>query len=636
MGPFSGTSGKIEKTLKSNFMEEELTSSPIIEAAAKAKAAAAKAKAKADAHASDSGSSGDHSSAASHRGSDSDVIELPAKPAFKSRKELKAQVPRGHSSMPAAFGSYSKWAGHMQPDFPWEHQLPTSNYSTPMIPDAGAYEAVGAKHRGDPGAYSPYVNSEMAVRALGQAFNKKGLAERILADETVSSEHEPQPEAKVEDARRSIANAVPPVELFAYNRRALRDVAPTGIHSGIQTSLPSWLPSSWIRGAEAASQAVVDHPQWEAMGSGTAAAAAEPGGGVLMLAGPVAGLGGVVDARRLRDGQKLREVEEKRAKWEARHGGRAPPPPPPPPPGAGERACERLFDTEKARRESPTSWSSTKQAAPRNVSEMPAAVKMLAFRAIKALDTVTASGAAASGAQAVPDASGAAASGPEAVPGASGAQAVPDASGPFVPVQRPVQRPFVSPGPKLCVRTGSGSQRVNIELPAEASERAPAAGTTRTACTATARSYTGRSASPTTRSSKTPRSSRGGTSAFRSGSSQRPATARSEQGSPRKKGAGTVPGAVPGVVPGSPPSTRRKVKRHPRSLNCYGILHLESDATEKEIKDAYHKLAKEWHPDRNRDERAQRTFLMVKRAYEVLADPKTRELFDRGVEVPFT
>ena len=596
--------------------EELFPRSPIIEAAAAAKAAAA---------ASDSGSSGDHSSAVSHRGSDSDVIELPAKTAFKSRKELKAQVPRGHSSMPAAFGSYSKWAGHMVPDFPWEHQLPTSNYSTPMIPDAGAYEAVGAKHRGDPGAYSPYVNSEMAVRALGQAFNKKGLAERVLADETLSSEHEPQPEAKAEGARRPKANAVPPVELFAYNRRALRDVAPTGIHSGSQSSLPSWLPSSWIRGAEAASQAVVDHPQWEAMGSGTAAAAAEPGGGVLMLAGPMAGLGGVVDARRLRDEQKLREVEEKRTRWEARHGGRAPPTPPPPPPGAGERACERLFDTDKARRETPTSWSSTKQAAPRNVSEMPAAVKMLAFRAIKALDTVTASGAAASGAQAVPDASGAAASGPEAVPGASGAQAVPDASGPFVPVQRQVQRPFVSPGPKLCVRTGSGSQRVNIELPAEASERAPAAGTSRTTRTATARSYTGRSASPTARSSKTPRSSRGGTSAFRSGSSQRPATARSEQGSP-KKGAG----------PGSPPSTRRKVKRHPRSLNCYGILHLESDATDKEIKDAYHKLAKEWHPDRNRDERAQRTFLMVKRAYEVLADPKTRELFDRGVEVPFT
>jgi hypothetical protein len=577
-------------------MAEELfpIRSPIIEAAAAAKAAAAKAKA--DAHASDSGSSGDHSSAVSHRGSDSDVIELPAKTAFKSRKELKAQVPRGHSSMPAAFGSYSKWAGHMVPDFPWEHQLPTSNYSTPMIPDAGAYEAVGAKHRGDPGAYSPYVNSEMAVRALGQAFNKKGLAERVLADETLSSEHDPQPEAKAEGARRPLANAVPPVELFAYNRRALRDVAPTGIHSGSQSSLPSWLPSSWIRGAEAASQAVIDHPQWEAMGSGTAAAAAEPGGGVLMLAGPMAGLGGVVDARRLRDEQKLREVEEKRTRWEARHGGRAPPTPPPPPPGAGERACERLFDTDKARRETPTSWSSTKQAAPRNVSDMPAAVKMLAFRAFKALDTVTASGAAASGAQAVPDASG----------------------------------PFVPPGPKLFMRAGagSGSQRVNIELPAEASERAPAAGTSRTTRTATARSYTGRSASPTARSSKTPRSSRGGTSAFRSGSSQRPATARSEQGSPRKKGAG--------AGPSSPPSTRRKVKRHPRSLNCYGILHLESDATDKEIKDAYHKLAKEWHPDRNRDERAQRTFLMVKRAYEVLADPKTRELFDRGVEVPFT
>ena len=76
------------------------------------------------------------------------------------------------------------------------------------------------------------------------------------------------------------------------------------------------------------------------------------------------------------------------------------------------------------------------------------------------------------------------------------------------------------------------------------------------------------------------------------------------------------------------------MKRHPRSLNAYGILHLEPDATDADIRQAYHKLAKEWHPDRNRDERAERTFRLVKRAYEVLADPKTREAFDRVAEVP--
>lgn len=57
-------------------------------------------------------------------------------------------------------------------------------------------------------------------------------------------------------------------------------------------------------------------------------------------------------------------------------------------------------------------------------------------------------------------------------------------------------------------------------------------------------------------------------------------------------------------------------------MNYYNILGLSDGASEDEIKKAYRKLAKKYHPDLNPgDKKAAAMFLKVKEAYEALTDP---------------
>lgn len=63
----------------------------------------------------------------------------------------------------------------------------------------------------------------------------------------------------------------------------------------------------------------------------------------------------------------------------------------------------------------------------------------------------------------------------------------------------------------------------------------------------------------------------------------------------------------------------------------YAILGVSRGASEKDIKSAYRKLAKELHPDRNQDNpKAAERFSEVTRAYDLLADKDKRAQFDRG------
>jgi DnaJ-class molecular chaperone len=63
----------------------------------------------------------------------------------------------------------------------------------------------------------------------------------------------------------------------------------------------------------------------------------------------------------------------------------------------------------------------------------------------------------------------------------------------------------------------------------------------------------------------------------------------------------------------------------------YATLGVQRTASEKDIKSAYRKLAKELHPDRNKDNpKAAERFSEVTRAYDLLADKDKRARFDRG------
>ena len=64
--------------------------------------------------------------------------------------------------------------------------------------------------------------------------------------------------------------------------------------------------------------------------------------------------------------------------------------------------------------------------------------------------------------------------------------------------------------------------------------------------------------------------------------------------------------------------------------DCYEVLGVGRDATEKEIKKAYKRLAMKFHPDRTKGDAAlEEKFKEVKEAYEILNDPQKKAAFDQ-------
>ncbi|MDR7031592.1 J domain-containing protein [Mesorhizobium sp. BE184] len=63
----------------------------------------------------------------------------------------------------------------------------------------------------------------------------------------------------------------------------------------------------------------------------------------------------------------------------------------------------------------------------------------------------------------------------------------------------------------------------------------------------------------------------------------------------------------------------------------YEVLGVAKNASAKDIKSAYRKLAKKHHPDQNPDDpKAKDRFAAANQAYEILGDDKNRAAFDRG------
>jgi molecular chaperone DnaJ len=69
----------------------------------------------------------------------------------------------------------------------------------------------------------------------------------------------------------------------------------------------------------------------------------------------------------------------------------------------------------------------------------------------------------------------------------------------------------------------------------------------------------------------------------------------------------------------------------PPRPDYYKTLGVGKNASDEEIKKAYRKLARQYHPDRNPgDKKAEERFKEISQAHDVLSDPEKRKAYDRG------
>ena len=61
----------------------------------------------------------------------------------------------------------------------------------------------------------------------------------------------------------------------------------------------------------------------------------------------------------------------------------------------------------------------------------------------------------------------------------------------------------------------------------------------------------------------------------------------------------------------------------------YTILEVKRDASQDEVKQAYRRLARKYHPDISKEKDAETKFKDVGEAYEVLKDPEKRTAYDK-------
>ncbi|OJT11443.1 DnaJ-related protein spj1 [Trametes pubescens] len=68
------------------------------------------------------------------------------------------------------------------------------------------------------------------------------------------------------------------------------------------------------------------------------------------------------------------------------------------------------------------------------------------------------------------------------------------------------------------------------------------------------------------------------------------------------------------------------------AADLYKVLDLHKSASEQDIRKAYKRLSRKYHPDKNKEDGAEEKFVEIAHAYEVLSDSTKRQIYDRHGE----
>jgi DnaJ-class molecular chaperone len=72
------------------------------------------------------------------------------------------------------------------------------------------------------------------------------------------------------------------------------------------------------------------------------------------------------------------------------------------------------------------------------------------------------------------------------------------------------------------------------------------------------------------------------------------------------------------------------------TTDLYAILEVERGASARQIRSAYRRLARTYHPDRNANDDAGQRFKAIAEAYSVLSDTSRRAIYDQWGYLPST
>lgn len=72
------------------------------------------------------------------------------------------------------------------------------------------------------------------------------------------------------------------------------------------------------------------------------------------------------------------------------------------------------------------------------------------------------------------------------------------------------------------------------------------------------------------------------------------------------------------------------------TTTLYSVLGIQRTATDEEIKSAYRRMVKQWHPDVCKEPNAQEMFIRIKEVYELLSNPTKRARYDAGLALEAT